>query len=93
MKKKLFFTEHGNERLVERLKCAESKIEKIVRKAATSKGDNIPPVFDYMLKKHREENHFYKYYLGYIFVFAKVEGGDLFITLYNPKEKLQKNKK
>ena len=92
MEEQLLFSEHGKERLMERLKCKETKIEKIVKKSLTSKGDNIPQIFKYLLKKDRGKNNFYKYYLGYIFVFAYILEGTLFVTLYNPKEEIEKTK-
>jgi len=84
-KEEIFISNHGSVRLVDRLKCNKSKIKKIVSKAYYSKCDKISHCYEPLLTSKGSDNSIYRYYLGYVFIFAMVAEGILFVTLYNPK--------
>lgn len=59
-------SKHGYERMVERFRCSDKKVQKVAMKAWLH-GKDIPP---HKIKR-QEEGKIYKEYLGHCFVFAK----------------------
>ena len=87
-------THHGRERLLERMKCAPGKIDKVLRKAWNSTEQGQLSNWREYVNAHKEESKdmFVRSFCGYVFIFRTMLGADggtiqkVLITVYNPKE-------
>ena len=79
----IIISQHAQERIISRLKIPKSKIPKIVLKALLSK-ENIPP--NYINKKeYIGHAGIYKYFLGNVFIFDKLNSDHkkiILVTVY-----------
>ena len=87
----LIITNHAKKRIKQRFKCHDSKQQKVVIKAWSSKNRMSPALTDRILSKPGAvEGDIYRYYLVHVFIFRKAsrskngENKIALITLFNP---------
>ncbi len=81
-RKEFVVTNHARERIIERLKCHPSKIEKLVIKAWLSTKEPIPLEFRIRQERKGYKGSTYRKFLGYIWVFDATKHQKVLVTIY-----------
>jgi hypothetical protein len=82
--KPILVSEHGRQRIKERLNTSDKKIQKLVEKAWRSTNVDVPKVnrvFYKTLNIHEKTDRVCKCLMGYVFVFAIDRDKIVFITV------------